>query len=95
MGARPTLKHPEANVLHWLTELCSLETCIGFDMVVERTRLSRAEVRRHCRSLARRGLARYERGLWSEDGDRPRGAGYGPTKAGVAWIEAQNLAGVG
>lgn len=45
----------------------------------------RAAVRRACRLLARKGLAQYERGLWSDDGE-PGGAGYGATKAGVESI---------
>ena len=42
----------------------------------------RARIRRACRSLARKGLAEYMRGLWTEDGEMA-GAGYGITKAGV------------
>lgn len=42
----------------------------------------RKAVRRACRSLARKGLARYGRGLWTEDGEMA-GAGYAATKAAV------------
>jgi hypothetical protein len=54
-----------------------------FSYVIERTGFPRPIVRRICRYLARRGLAEYSRGLWSEDGE-PAGAGYGITKAGIA-----------
>ena len=39
------------------------------------TKLDRRTVRRCCRSLARKGLAEFGKGLWSEDGE-PRGSGY-------------------
>ena len=44
---------------------------------------SRAEVRRACRLLARRGLAEYSSALWSDDGQLV-GAGYAITAAGRA-----------
>ena len=57
--------------------------CYGFAGIMAGAKLKdRAVVRRACRLLARKGLARYERCLWS-DGGEPRGAGYGATKAGV------------
>lgn len=54
---------------------------IGFAGVSRRTRLSRREVRRACRSLTRKGLAQFARGLWTENG-RTAGSGYAATKAG-------------
>lgn len=41
----------------------------------------RSAVRRACRSLARKGLMRYQRGLLTEDGEAA-GAGYGITDRG-------------
>lgn len=43
-------------------------------------------IRRTVRSLARKGLAEYEKGLWSENTDGPAGAGYGCTQAGYYYI---------
>lgn len=43
--------------------------------------LDRPRIRRACRSLARKGLAEYHRGLWTEDGEMA-GAGYCITSAG-------------
>lgn len=60
--------------------------CIGFKPIMNRTELDRATVRRACRYLARKGLAEYVRGLWSEDGEM-LGAGYGATKAGRELVE--------
>ncbi len=64
------------------------ERCIPFRVIEDETGLPRAEVRRACRALARKGLAQYFRGLWSEEEDRPAGAGYCISKAGqtlAAW----------
>lgn len=54
---------------------------VGFDPICRETGLDRKIVRRACRSLARKGLAEFARGLWNEDGE-PGGSGYGATKAG-------------
>jgi hypothetical protein len=45
-------------------------------------KLDRKQIRRACRSLARKGLAEYGRGLWNDDGE-VGGSGYCATKAGV------------
>jgi len=54
----------------------------SFAPLCEETGLERRIVRRACRSLTRKGLAAFEIGLWSEDWDRPAGAGYRSTAAG-------------
>ena len=77
--------NPQAQkVLTFLADEYSEEMgCYGFAGIMENTGIAdRAVVRRACRYLARKGLARYERCLWSSDGE-PRGAGYGATKDGV------------
>lgn len=61
------------------------ETFVPFKMIEVLTGISRPVVRRACRQLARRGLAAYGKGLWSEEGGLA-GAGYGITEAGdAAW----------
>jgi DNA-binding IclR family transcriptional regulator len=55
----------------------------NFKSICRRTKLPRAEVRRCARSLARKGFAKFGKGLWTEDGELA-GSGYGCTKAGVA-----------
>lgn len=45
------------------------------------------EVRRIVRCLARKGLAEYWRGLWSDDG--PAGGGYCITPAGRAKLKQE------
>jgi hypothetical protein len=53
-----------------------------FDGLTERTGIDRKAVRLACRSLARKGLAEYGKGLWTPDGE-PAGAGYRATQAGA------------
>jgi hypothetical protein len=74
----------ETKVLVELADLHGYEECCysGFDPLARETGLDRKVVRRACRSLARKGLAEYGRGLWSEDGE-PAGSGYAATRAGV------------
>src|SRR4051812_32496717 len=62
----------------------------NFAGLCKETGLDRAKIRRACRSLARKELAVFERGLWTEDGE-PAGSGYGATTSGViraAFIKA-------
>lgn len=70
----------EKRVLAWFASLDEPDCCYGFAPIMGDTKLTRTEVRRACRSLKRKGLLEYERGLWSECG--PAGAGYGLTRAG-------------
>jgi hypothetical protein len=51
----------------------------GFAWIVQETKLDRPTVRRACRSLARKGLTEYGRGLWNDAGE-PCGSGYRATK---------------
>jgi hypothetical protein len=57
----------------------------SFAYLQKKTGLERGAVCRACRALARKGLAEFARGLWSEDGE-PAGSGYGATKQGAAFI---------
>lgn len=61
------------------------EMCVPFRPIMRSTRLPRKVVRRHIRSLARKGLAEYYKGLWSLT-DQMAGAGYCITKAGLATL---------
>ena len=69
-----------------LATLGDLPPCASFAPLCEITGLDRRRVRLACRQLRRKGLTRYERGLWT-DGGFPAGAGYGLTAAGVALAE--------
>ena len=83
-----TKLNPQAQkVLQFLADEYSEDFgCYSFAGIMSGAGINdRAAVRRACRLLARKGLARYERSLWSDDGE-PRGAGYGATKAGVEAI---------
>lgn len=57
----------------------------NFASLVKRTKLDRSQVRRAARSLARKGLAEYGRGLWTDEGEMA-GSGYCCTKAGAAFL---------
>jgi hypothetical protein len=64
----------------------------NFAYLSEETGLERPQVRRACRSLARKGLAEFFKGLWSDEG-KPAGSGYAATHAGedildqMPWIK--------
>ena len=65
--------------------------CLNFDLIggwfkrTKRGDVTRAEVRRACRSLWRKGLASYHRGLQTEDGEMA-GAGYCITREGYDFL---------
>jgi DNA-binding MarR family transcriptional regulator len=82
------LNESEQKVLRYLVEHFSgVGWCLPFSPIVRDTGLDRKAVRRACRSLARKGLAQYERGLW--DDERPAGAGYCATEKGVERVAVQ------
>lgn len=58
---------------------------LSFKGIAKRCDVEPRLIRRVTRSLARKGLAQYERSLWSDDG-MPAGAGYRCTQAGVDWL---------
>jgi hypothetical protein len=59
-----------------------------FGPLMRATGLTRKEVRRACRSLTRKGLAQFGRGLWDDDG-HPAGSGYAATFAGAELAEGR------
>lgn len=61
-------------------------TCIYFRTIAAETGLTFDEVRRHVRAAAGDGLAKYHKGLWTEDGE-PAGAGYCITEKGLEYLE--------
>lgn len=83
----PNLNANEVKVLAALASVGGSDFgCLSFRAIGQRVRLKRPEIRRACRSLARKGLAEFHRGLWSEDGE-PRGSGYGATRSGCVWAD--------
>ena len=63
--------------------------CFYFREIQRRTGLEIRQIRRAARSLARKGLTKYVRGLFNEDGEIA-GSGYCCTREGRAALEAQN-----
>lgn len=77
------LSQNEATVLKFLAENFSLDSGVfSFAPICKTTQLDRRIVRLACRSLARKGLTKFYRGLCTDDGDFA-GAGYAATKAGA------------
>ena len=58
---------------------------LSFEAIAQRTRLDRQSIRRGCRSLAKKGFARFEIGLWDDEG--PAGSGYGATPEGAKALQ--------
>lgn len=57
------------------------EFYVGFGPLQQSLEITRNELRRACRSLARKGLAGYCKGLMTEEGEMA-GAGYAVTREG-------------
>lgn len=78
-------------VLAFLVEQYSYEGFgyCPFGTISANTQLERKVVRRACRLLARKGLAEYGKGLWTEDGE-PAGSGYSATRAGKEHIDEES-----
>jgi DNA-binding Lrp family transcriptional regulator len=57
------------------------EYYLNFKAIARRSGLDPSHVRRSVRALARKGLAEYRSGLWTEDGEMA-GAGYRATAVG-------------
>jgi DNA-binding MarR family transcriptional regulator len=57
----------------------------SFSQLSRKTRLNRQQVRRAARSLARKGLAEFCRGLFTQDGE-VAGSGYGCSREGAKWL---------
>lgn len=87
-GSRVNINEHERKVLSVLARIARWdENYMGFDGIKNSgVRLDRKQIRRACRSLARKGLAEYGRGLWDNDGN-VAGSGYCATKAGVEAAE--------
>lgn len=64
------------------------EMCLSFSPIERATGLTRREVKRSVRALARNGLAEFHKGLCNYDGEFA-GAGYCITVAGLAALPKQ------
>jgi len=84
------LNEIEIKVLHELAQAERQECCMYFRGIVSNTKLELKQVRRACRSLARKKLAEYVRGLMDEDG-QVAGSGYTATQAGVDRAEIEDM----
>lgn len=89
-----TLNENERKVLAVLDEVTDTwgERCITFSWIIDDAKLTLKEVRRACRSLRRKGLAEFYRGLMDEDG-RVAGSGYCISKSGKAFMHPCDVCG--
>lgn len=88
-AALPTCSPNEQRVLDALAAAWRLDFgYVNFAYLSAETGLDRKVVRRSVRALARKGLADYQRGLYTDDGEMA-GAGYAATEAGVARAKEQ------
>ena len=70
---------------HWDDEA----NCFYMQYIATETKLTIPQVRRSVRSLARKGLAEYTRGLFNENGE-VAGSGYCATREGARFIDPNN-----
>jgi len=78
------LNKGQAKCLYAMMDILSTQEegyYICFAPVMAQTTMTRREVRRFIRALARKGFAEYGKGLSNEEGEF-RGSGYRPTKRG-------------
>lgn len=66
------------------------ERCIGFDWIMEETKLSKKEVRNACEVLRIKELICFHRGLMTEDGE-VAGSGYCISQLGLDFINENEL----
>lgn len=92
---KPKINDNERKVLEALVEAYSPDDwrAYAFADLVAVTKLELPQVRRCCRSLAKKNLARFERTLWDMDEGRPAGAGYHATHEGAAFINPCDICG--
>lgn len=79
------LNDKERKILEYLADESGDYGYCNFGAIHAETRIDRKAIRRACRSLTRKGLAQFGKGLWTEDGE-PAGSGYAATEAGVVAI---------
>lgn len=86
MTKLPNINPNEEAVLTFLASAYGDEEAnyFPFGPVCSATKLDRSVVRLACRSLARKGLTRFGKGLWRNDGEEPGGSGYCCTDKGKA-----------
>ena len=81
------INEKERKALKSLAKVPEEGYCKFFSTIAKDTGLTKKEVRRAVRSLSKKGLAEYIRGLLDEDGSPGYfGSGYAATRAGVSFI---------
>lgn len=87
------INEKEKKVLEFLAQEWSSDmNCYYFRGIASTTKLTIKEVRRVCRSLARKGLTMYVRGLMDDDG-MVAGSGYCATRKGASMMSPCDVCG--
>lgn len=88
------LNENERKILSSLEEITLFggEMCAGFDYIRQGTGLDYKQTRRACRSLKRKGLAEFWRGLMNYDGE-VAGSGYCISRQGKALLNPCDVCG--
>jgi hypothetical protein len=82
-----TISERERRCLDELVEYFESDmNCLYFKYIASETKLTESQVRRAVRSLARKGLAEYVRGLFDDDG-QVAGSGYCATFQGALLVK--------
>jgi hypothetical protein len=93
MTVLPKLSERERAVLEVLVDAGGPDDFgfLSFAGIARRGKIDPLSVRRSVRSLARKGLAQFEKGLWSDAGE-PRGSGYCATREAIAALQPKDRA---
>jgi hypothetical protein len=92
MSGDVVLSNVERRVLRALSRFDGWEGGFTYFRTLSRsTKLRRNEVRLACRSLARKGLAKYGRGLFDDYTGEVAGSGYCITRAGSALLTSKPI----
>jgi predicted transcriptional regulator len=85
-----TVSDRERKCLKILVEYSDSDaSCLYFRTIARRTGLGRIQVKRSVRSLARKGLAEYIRGLFDDEG-MVAGSGYCATQTGREFMNGNS-----
>ena len=88
MTDKTRLSERERKVLIGITENSAPDWAFPFQSIIDLTGIEPHNTRRVVRSLARKGMMRFCRGLISDDGELA-GSGYAVTEAGWEWAQQQ------
>ncbi|MGB3042513.1 MAG: hypothetical protein WBB98_04945 [Xanthobacteraceae bacterium] len=78
----------EQRILAVLAEAGEDYGYFGFDSLSRQTQIERRQVRLDVRRMARKGLTKFDKGLWTDEGELA-GSGYAITPAGRSALQRE------